>query len=209
MVFRLLHILHLFFIFCISHYVVCKNISAKVSTTQRVDLDATHSLAPTKLPFLSNGTSTSNVFLPYRFRVPDTGTVLRIGFGLPRHKIDFEIMEELLDLSESVVDDSLRRFGADTHCPRGPGHHQLYEQLGAGIELRIQDVPQSSGFTWQQLHEAVIGLHLYLVEGRRSYETYFIFYNGPGRFPDLNDEPLGRGDIRFLRKESSLSAEEK
>lgn len=191
--------LRLVLAFSFLRFVISIAIISETSLSQKRDSNKLHVSTPTRIYLPTDNTTTFDnltIFLPYRIRVPSTRTVLRLGFGLPRKKIDAEALLSLLRLSDAVIQEGIDQFGRHTLYPQGPHLLQLYSQLGFGIEIRIHDIRETPHlFTWQNLKETVEGLRLYLVEGKRFYETHFMFWNGPGLFPDLNDHPIGQGAI--------------
>lgn len=177
----------------------CGPVSNDVFQGRRIGFEPFNISAPTRSLSLPSNTTTkaSTTFLPHRFRVPDTETVLRLGFGIRRRRVDREELRTLLRFSLAFLEEGKARYGGDTIYQQQLGPYQRYEQLGFGIELVVQDIRESAEvFTWRELYEAVEGLMLYLVEGNRCWETTFLFFNHAGRFPDLNSEAVGWGVIR-------------
>ena len=181
--------------------------------SQQLDLDISNSSSPTANLFSVNTSKPVNDslvavnFLPYRFRVPDTRIVLRLGFGIIRHRINMQKLYDLLYLAQEKVQRGITEYGADEVYPVGAFERQHFSQFRYGLNFWIDDSRSFPGayFTWGELHDVVKGLRLYLAEGRRNYETKFAFWN-EGRFPGRK-EPLGNGRISTVM--NSGNAEER
>ena len=121
------------------------------------------------------------VILPYLFPVPDTQTILYLGFGLRRFPLPPEHMRSLLAVSYDYIAEQVERQGAQTLYPVFPNvGQQLYKSLGDGIHLVIKNVFDDQLFTWGTLHDVVKGLQLYLIDGRRFRQCYFNFHDFEG-----------------------------
>ena len=185
------------------------------SRSQSLSLGTANASAPTtaSLPdFNASRPLDETMFYPHRFRVPTTQTVMYIGFGIIRRSINIEDLQSLLLSAKGRILDGFEDHGRTSVYPVQAGiGRQVFYQLGFGIQITINNLEEDDlFFTWQQLYEVVEGLRLYLVQGGRSYVTYFQFWNGPGKFPEFDWEgsrpPLGRGSVSRVR--STGAAEE-
>ena len=189
-------------------------IDSNTSPAQHLTLEPSDSFTPTAtIPSSLNVSKTLNnsligaTFLAHRYRVPNTNTVLGLGFGIIRRRIDATDLQSLMRLALAVVKEDLDRYGGDAQYPLQAGLHQSFEQAGFDLYLLIQDCDNYLYFTYQELYESVEGLMGYLVAGQRSWETTFVVWHGPGKFPDLTDHPIARGKIRMMKKSSDTKIE--
>ncbi|CAF9941374.1 MAG: hypothetical protein HETSPECPRED_003218 [Heterodermia speciosa] len=176
-------------------------------------LTATPTLPSLNVSKTLNGSLAGTTFLAHRFRVPNTHTVLGLGFGIIRHRIDAVDLQSLLHLALSVAKEGLDHYGGDAEYPFQPGAlhpgaiRQSFGQIGFDLSLLIQDCGNYNYFNYGELYESLEGLMAYLVVGQRSWETTFMVWNGPGRFPDLTDPPIARGKIRMMKRSSGVGVE--
>ena len=186
------------------HVIIATPIESNASPAQQLNLDRSDSFTPTTtLPFLNvsktlNNSLAETTFLAHRFRVPNTNTVLGLGFGIIRHRIDAVDLRSLIRLAVGVGKEELDHYGGDAEYPLLAGMHQSFEQAGFDLELLIQDCQNGLFFTYRQLYETLEGLMGFLVVGERSWETSFVVWHGPGRFPDLTEHPVAHGTIRRI-----------
>ena len=142
----------------------------------------------------SNSTNPSSsdglIILPYAIHVPNSEITLHYGFGLLRHAIDFMDLRSLVIVSQHHADESAQRFGANNLYPHRDGKQSYKYTLGDGIRLFVQNSPGGRLFTWRQLQGIMEGLRMIFVDGRKSYETTFYFWDGP----DWH-KPLGNGMV--------------
>ena len=190
------------------HVIDATPIDSNTSPAQHLNLEPSESVNPTTtLPFLNVSRTLNNslagaTFLAHRFRVPNTNTVLGLGFGIIRHRVPRIDLQSLLRLALGVAKEGLDHHGGDAVYPLQEGFHQSFEQGGFDLYLRIQDYNNGLFFNYRELYETVEGLMGYLVVGERSWETLFVVWHGPGRFPDLTDHPIAKGKIRMVRSSS-------
>ncbi|KAL8792211.1 MAG: hypothetical protein Q9195_005167 [Heterodermia aff. obscurata] len=150
---------------------------------------------------LSNDSLAVGPLLPHRFRVPTTHTVLYLGFGIIRNRIDWNELQSLLMIAKGAVQEGIDHHSIDTMYPRSPINGlQSFAQLGVGIEIVVRNLNHDhSLFTWGQLYDVVEGLRLYLVEERRNYEAAFRFYEDPAEDVEQSRIALGYGRIQTVR----------
>ena len=196
------------------HVAVTTPIDSSTSPAQQLNLEPSDSLTPTatftsslNISKTLNNSLGGTTFLPHRYRVPNTNTVLRLGFGIIRSRIDATDLQSLIRLALAVVKEDLDDYGGDAEYPFQGGFHQSFEQKGFDLYLLIQDCENYLFFNYQQLYETVEGLMGYLVAGQRSWETTFVVWHGAGNFPDLTDHPIARGKIRMIKKSSDMKIE--
>lgn len=194
------------------HVAFATPVDINTSPAQHLNLHPSDSFIPTTtIPSLNaskplNNSLAGATFLAHRFRVPNTETVLGLGFGIIRHRVDAVDLRSLIRLALAVAKEGLDHYGGDAEYPLQQGLHQSFEQIGFGLYLLIQDCDNGLFFNYQELYETVQGLMGFLVVGERSWETTFVVWHGPGRFPDLTDEPITRGKIRMMKRSSSMEA---
>ena len=126
--------------------------------------------------------------------MPTTDTVLRLTYGLIRHRIDHLDLQSLIHLAKGTVELNFDAHGGNTVYPLEPHGRQVFEMLGFGIQLRVENVAPERLFTYRMLYEVVEGLRLFLVVGRRNWEVRFWVWNGVGEWPDRG-EPVARGAV--------------
>lgn len=131
--------------------------------------------------------------LPYGFSVPGTQTHLRLGFGLPRHRLDPMSMAGLIAVIQHAIVEGIDRDGEEAY----PGLDMIADRqkfgwtLGDGFYFVIRSTKNTGRyFTWGQLRNVVEGLRLFLIVGERCYATVFNFWDGPGWWWK---NPLGSG----------------
>ena len=192
------------------HVLDATPIDSNTSPAQHLNLESSGSVNPTTtLPFLNLSKTLNNslagaTFLAHRFRVPNTNTVLGLGFGIIRRRVNAIDLQSLIRLALNVAKEDLDRYGGDADYPLQEGFHQSFEQGGFDLNLWIQNCNNGLFFNYRELYETVEGLMGYLVVGERNWETTFVVWHGPGRFPDLTDHPIAQGKIRRVK---SLSME--
>lgn len=121
--------------------------------------------------------------LVYGFSVPNTEIYLRLGFGLPRHRLDPMSLGGLVAIMQHAIVEGIGRDGEDAY----PGLDMIADRqrfgwtLGDGFHFYIRNVERSGRyFTWEQVKNVVEGLRLFLIVGERYYATAFSFRDGPG-----------------------------
>lgn len=137
--------------------------------------------------------------LPYGFSVPNTDIYLRLGFGLPRHRLDPMSLGGLIAVMQHAIVEGIERDGEDAY----PGLDMIADEqrfgwtLGDGFHFRILSF-RGTGiyFTWEQVKNVVEGLRLFLIVGERYYSTTFNFWDGPGWWWKT---PLGFGGFKTDR----------
>ena len=146
--------------------------------------------------------------LPYGFHVPGTETYLRLGFGLPRRRLDPMSLTGLIAVVQHIILEGIRDEGADAEAGVDPifVNQRLKWTLGDGFHLKIYSVPPAGAFfTWGQLENVLRGLKLYLIDGGRYYAVVFNFWDGPMSWWN---PPLGSGAIA-LGNEDGGTADQK
>lgn len=130
--------------------------------------------------------------LPYGFSVPNTQTYIRLGFGLPRHRLDPMSLTGLIAVVQHAIVEGIHFDGEDAYPDLNIfyGKQRFQWTLGDGFTFLVWNSKSGNYFTWEQLKHLVEGLKLYLVDGDRYYSVAFNFWDGPGwwRMP-----PLGHG----------------
>lgn len=147
------------------------------------EIITSESLKDSTPPSLSNSSAlVDNFLLPYRFKVPDTNILLRLGFGI-RRSLDRNHMRSLIAVAEEHIDEQIAALppappDSQHVYPVAQGRYQtFYKSLGDGIRLLIGNNYQIGKlFTWDELEDVVIGLRMYLVDGDRFWQTGFGFY---------------------------------
>ena len=145
----------------------------------------------------SNTSLTDRRFLPYHFRVPTTAIVLHLGFGIFRHRIDPAELRSLLLLTRDGIQHGINVHGRDALFPAmGDNHRQQFSEHGLGtVQLDVSDFRAGNQFSWGDLWNVVEGLRLYLLEGGRSFETHFTFWEEPEAVSHRLHRKLGQGRI--------------
>ncbi|KAL8791797.1 MAG: hypothetical protein Q9195_005606 [Heterodermia aff. obscurata] len=121
------------------HGLLATPIDSNASPAQQLNLDPSDSLTPTAtLPSLNvsktlNNSQAGATFLAHRFRVPNTNTVLGLGFGIIRHRIDATDLQSLLHLALAIAKENLDQYGGDAEYPLQPGFHQSFEQSSPAL----------------------------------------------------------------------------
>ena len=162
---------------------------------RNVNLPIITSLTPNASESL-NGSLTSRTWLPHLYRVPGTNTVLYLGFGIIRRRLDLAEIKTTLLLANDTVSQGIRRFGRNTFYPITNANRQYFSDYGFGMQLNIaNDRKHAEHFTWQDLYNTVDGLYRYLFEAGRNYETAFLFYSGPVERPEIYTYPKGHGRL--------------
>ena len=146
----------------------------------------------------SNTSFTGPTFLPHWFRVPTTDIVLRLSFGIIRHRIDPAELRSLLLLTKDFIQRGINVHSRHALFPAsGNDHRQHFLESGLGtVELFITDFRDGTPFSWGDVWDVVEGLRLYLLEGGRSFETYFTFWEEPPSAPYPLYRRLGQGFIK-------------
>ena len=194
------------------HVAFATLIDSDTSPARRLNLDPSDSFIPTAtIPSFNaskslNDSLAETTFLAHRFRVPDTNTVLGLGFGIFRHRVDATDLQSLIRLALGVAKEGVDHYGGAAEYEL-QGLHQSFEQTGFDLYLLIQDCNNGIFFNYQELYETLEGLMGFLVVGERNWETTFVVWHGPGRFPDLTDHPVARGKIRMMGRSSSMDVE--
>ena len=156
---------------------------------------------PPSISISSKSSNSTRDFYPFphRFRVPGTDTVLHLGFGM-RRSLDPLHVRSLIAVAEDYIDEEIENLphipGFEPLYPAAGGLNQLfYKTLGDGIVLMVRNnVEAGKMFTWEELRDVVVGLRLYLVDGRRFWQTRFKFYSG-GYAPDVTTRNIGFGMV--------------
>lgn len=126
--------------------------------------------------------------LPYGFSVPNTQIYLRLGFGLPRHRLDPLSLGGLIAFIQHEIIEGINRDGEDAF----PGLNIVEDEqkfgwtLGYGFHFEMHNLKGSGKYIkWEQVKNVVEGLRLYLMVGERYYATMFNFWDGVrwGRMP--------------------------
>ncbi|KAG7007967.1 mannosyl-oligosaccharide glucosidase [Physcia stellaris] len=167
-----------------------------------VNINDTPLLQPVGLDTLGN-TSTSrpvewNVRFPYRIRVPNTPTVVRLGFDEPRRPLDPDEWRSFLNLVQGSIRLDIEEHGGATVYPLNIFHEQIIEKTWLGMDLEIVGSFLVPPFTYQVLWEVLQALRIFMVDGRRNYQARFNFWSGPGLFPDWGT-PRGEGQVRRVK----------
>lgn len=141
----------------------------------------TANLSPLNTSSTSNTSLTTRRYLPYRFRVPTTDIVLLLGFGIIRHRIDPAELQSLLRITEDNIQRGIDVLGRDALFPAlGNDHRQQFTEEGLGtVRISISDFKAGNQFCWGDVWDVVEGLRLFLLEGERSFVTYFTFWEEP------------------------------
>lgn len=148
---------------------------------------------PPSAPKTISTSLSANPWFPHRYPVPTTNTVLRLSYGLIRHRIEPLELQSLIHLAQSTVQINFHAHGGNTIYPLNDQGRQVFEQLGWGVQLLIENSTPRL-FTYRMLYEAVEGLRLFLVVGSRNCEVRFRVWNGLGEWPDRGN-PVARGTI--------------
>ena len=140
---------------------------------------------------------TERRFFPYSFRVPTTNIVLHLGFGIIRHRIDPAELRSLLLLTKDGIQRGIDAHGPDALFPAlGNDHRQQFREHGLGtVRLDISDFKAGNQFCWGDVWNVVEGLRLYLLEGGRSFETHFTFWEEPNGVSHQLHRKLGQGRV--------------
>lgn len=138
-----------------------------------------------------NATLVSNIsdysalatLLPYGFSVPNSQMYLRLGFGLPRHRLDPMSMGGLIAVIQHAIDEGILRDGEEAFPGLDiiAGRQRFGWTLGDGFYFVVSNVEYTGiYFNWGNLKDVVEGLRLFLIVGERYYATAFNFWDGPG-----------------------------
>ena len=143
-----------------------------------------HNASTLKSHHSSDSIDALSVILPYGFAVPNTQTYLRLGFGLPRKRLDPMGMGGLIAVVQYEIEMSIEREGADFHPWINYLEQQMFTYtLGDGFSLILHSTELPGRyFTLQQAANVVEGLRLFSIVGEKFYATEFNFWDGPGRF---------------------------
>ncbi|KAL6718766.1 hypothetical protein ACLMJK_003000 [Lecanora helva] len=132
------------------------------------------------------------LILPYRIKVPNTRTTIRLGFGIPRKDLDPNELSVLLAVTEAYVDEQLQSLGAGgAQAPypvMGLGEQYFHKSLGDDVHIEIWNLEYQDYFTWTVLRNVLRGLSTYLIDGKRYRQCWFEFSNG-------QPVPVGAGRI--------------
>ena len=102
-------------------------------------------------------------------------------------------MASLIAVVQHDVYEELAEHGPDEEFPVSAGGVQKFEyDLGDGIGLLVQNANTGRHFTWEVMRDVLVGLRIYLIEGRRFRQTYFNFWTGAELWP------LGSGSIHVM-----------
>lgn len=165
-----------------------------------VNTNDTSLLQPVSLDALGY-TSTSisrplqwNVRFPYRIRVPNTPTVVRLGFDEPRRRLDPDEWRSFLNFVQGTIKLYIEEHGGATIYPLNNFHEQIIEETWPGMDLEIVGSILVPPFTYQELWEVLQGLRIFMVDGGRNYQARFNFWSGVGPYPDWGT-PEGEGRV--------------
>ena len=187
------------------HRVLSNPLGPLRSSIDGLSLNPLHSSTPTApvslipTPKTITTSLTANPWFPHRYRVPTTKTVLRLNYGLIRHRIDLLDLQSLIHLAKGTIEINFDAHGGNTVYPLDAHGRQIFAQLGFGIQLRIENVAPQPLFTYRMLYEVVEGLRLFLVVGKRNCEVWFKVWNGLGEWPDRGD-PVAKGAVERVGK---------
>lgn len=187
------------------HRVLSNPLGPLRSPIESVSLNPLNSSTPTApaslipIPKTITTSLTTNPWLPHRYRVPTTNTVLRLSYGLFRHRIDLLDLQSLIHLAKGTVEINFDAHGGNTVYPLDANGRQIFAQLGFGIQLRIENIAPQPLFTYRMLYEVVEGLRLFLVVGKRNWEVWFKVWNGLGNWPDRGD-PVAKGAVERVER---------
>ena len=158
----------------------------------------TFNLTPLNTSSTSNTSLTGTTFLPHQFRVPTTKIVLWLGFGIIHHRIDPTELRSLLLLTKAFIQKGIDDHGSRALFPTsGNDHRQEFVETGLGtVGLFISDFKAGNQFSWGNVWDVVEGLRLYLLDGERSLETSFTFWEYPPRAAINLHRKLGHGFIK-------------
>ena len=195
--------LQLFFVACLLQSALSTPIGPETSLSKALSLDIPDSIARTAYLSTLNASTTANNsllvphFLPHRFKVPTTDTVLDLGFGIIRHRIDMANLHSLILYAKATVIEGMEEHGVNALYPTYNTNVQQFSTLGINCKLWVRNLRDGERrFTWGQLYNVVEGLRLYLVQGGRNYETRFAFANSGPR--------LGHGRVYNMVDSESL-----
>lgn len=108
-------------------------------------------------------------YYPIHFDVPNTPTALRLRLARPLDWMQTSIM---LAVMADHISAQMQRHYANPLLPGGKFDWDVGEDLAFSVMSLISS-PVSHQMTWGVLSDVVEGLRLFLVEGRRSRESYF------------------------------------
>ena len=196
---------------CIAFSTVADTFGAANLPTKGLDLPLLMNLQSYNTTPTSNSSNISTwpTPLPYGFSVPNTQTYLRLGFGLPRHRLDPMSMGGLIAVIQHAIVEGIEEDGEE-HLPNiDPlsGLQRFDWTLGDGFYFQIMNILGTGRyFTWGQMKDVVEGLRLYLMIGKKYYATAFSFWVGPGWWRRL---PLGAGGLWVDRDRKEEIANQK
>lgn len=180
---------------CLAFSTVADSFGAAKPPTKSLDLPLLINLQYYNTTPTSNSSNilTLPTPLPYGFRVPNSRIYLRLGFGIPRHRLNPMSMGGLIAVIQHAIVEGIDEDGEEHH----PNIDLLADEqnfewtLGDGFYFQISSVADTGRyFTWGQLKDVVEGLRLYLITGDKYYATAFNFWDGPRWWGRL---PLGGG----------------
>ncbi|KAL8972603.1 MAG: hypothetical protein Q9183_000461 [Haloplaca sp. 2 TL-2023] len=114
--------------------------------------------------------------LPHHYKVPNSETVIRMGFG--ERITDREALWELLVICEHAVRELVQEYGLFGEVHWESPQRQLWGyDLGAGVKITVMN--RANKVMWYgQLLSLMVGLKEYLVDQNRPNEVSFIFRCG-------------------------------
>lgn len=135
-----------------------------------------------------------NPYFPHRIRVPNTPTVLQLGFDRPRRRLDPDEWQSFLNVVQGTIRNDIDEHGGATVYPQNVFDEQIFEEMWRDMDLEIVGWIYGSPFTYQELWEVLQGLRIFMVDGARNYQASFTFWSGVGPFPDWGT-PKGEGRV--------------
>ncbi len=156
-----------------------------INSPMTISINSTEASYPLQLPNISPFLNITGIvpsrpmILPYHFKVPHTDTVLNLGFGIIRRKIDPANLGALLSVSQDYINQQIENHGAHAVYPFAAGQ-TFVKSLGDGIYIAIWNLGFQYAFTWGLLGNVIEGLWLYLAEGGRPWQCWFEFRNSVG-----------------------------
>ena len=79
-------------------------------------------------------------------------------------------------MAADVIAQRIEVVGPQTLYPiSGANRQSFHQDLGDGVELVIEKAFPDLFFTWGTLRDVILGLNMYLIDGRRFWQCYFNF----------------------------------
>ncbi|KAL8700322.1 MAG: hypothetical protein Q9201_005513 [Fulgogasparrea decipioides] len=131
--------------------------------------------APDSQTRSSTRTLQNPIPLPYSYKVPNSDTTIRLGFGEP---VSVRRILNLLLICEYAILESIADHGADGEIEWETDHRQMFSYT-SGDDVRIS-IMNLTGRTvlWGELQSVIQGLMQYLVVENRGKEVVFRFRCG-------------------------------